>query len=153
MKMWPYNPGGQRRGDRIRRGLLCMRHVAQYIKYLQSSICTHRIVYSHILIHRIISAFGVFINRFQVPDHILWDWSALRGVNRCGRPKQATSCCGDRSDIGCWRSRSCCVTLYRATFMGRGRDWLSEHAWLSVERLWDVTNMLRRTSQTRKNRI
>ena len=99
-----------------------MRHVAQYIKYLQSSICTHRIVYSHILIHRIISAFGVFINTLQVPDHIPWDWSALRGVNRCGRPKQATSCCGDRSDISCWRSRSCCVTLYRTTVVGRGTD-------------------------------
>ena len=28
-----------------------MRQVAQYIKYLQSSICTHRTVYSYILIN------------------------------------------------------------------------------------------------------
>ena len=25
-------------------------------------------------------------------------------VNRCGRPKQETNCCADRSDIGRWRS-------------------------------------------------
>ena len=37
--------------------------------------------------------------------------------------------------------------------MGRGSDWLSEHAWLSVERLWDIVNMLRRASQTKKNRF
>ena len=79
---------------------------------------------------------------------MIFPGSALRGVNRCGRPKQETSCCGDRSDIGCWRSRSCCVISYRATFVGRGIDWLPEHAWLSVERLWNVTNMLRRASQT-----
>ena len=50
-------------------------------------------------------------------------------------------------------SRSCCVMLYRATFVGRGRYWLSEHAWLSVEQSCDVTNMLRRASQTKKKRI
>ena len=71
----------------------------------------------------------------------------------CGVLLFCSSCCGDRSDIGSWRSRSCCVILYRATFVGRGRDRLSEHAWLSVERLWDVTNMLRRANQTTKNRI
>ena len=59
-------------------------------------------------------------------------------LNRCGRPKQKTSCCADRSDIGRWHSCTCCVILYRATFVGRGRDWLSEHAWLSFERSWDV---------------
>ena len=50
-----------------------------------------------------------------------------------------TSCCADRSDIG--------------AFVGRDSDWLSEHAWPSVKRLWDVTNMLRRASQTTKGRI
>ena len=37
-----------------------MRQIAQYIKYLQSSKCTHRTVYSYKLIHMIISAFGVY---------------------------------------------------------------------------------------------
>ena len=57
--------------------------------------------------------------------------------------RQETSCCADRSDIGRWRSSTCCVILDRATVVGRGRDWLSEHVWLSVERSWDVPIMLR----------
>ena len=56
----------------MRRGLLYMRQVAEYIKYLQSSICTHRAVYSYIIIHMIISAFGVFVNTCRLPDHIPW---------------------------------------------------------------------------------
>ena len=73
-----------------------MRNVAQYIKYLQSSICTHRTVYTYILIHMIISAFGVFVNTFRLPDHIPW-----ASTSRCEKkgPKQETSCCADRSDI------------------------------------------------------
>ena len=35
--------------------------------------------------------------------------------------RQETSCCADRSDIGCWRSSTCCVILDRATVVGRGR--------------------------------
>ena len=70
-------------------------------------------------------------------------------VNRCGRPKQETSCCADRSDIGRWRSSTCCVILYRATVVGCGRDLLSTHVWLSVERSCDVPIMLRGASQTR----
>ena len=50
-----------------------MRHVAEYITYLKSSICTHRAMYSHIIIHMIISAFGVFENTFRLPDDIPWD--------------------------------------------------------------------------------
>ena len=57
--------------------------------------------------------------------------------------RQETSCCADRSDIGRWRSSTCCVILDRATVVGRGRDWLSEHVWLSVERSWHVPIMLR----------
>ena len=49
-----------------------MRQVAQYIKYLQSSICTRRTVYSYTFIHIIISAFGVFINAVRLPDYIPW---------------------------------------------------------------------------------
>ena len=49
-----------------------MRQVAEYIKYLQSSICTHRAVYSYIIIHLTISAFGVFVNTFRLPDDIPW---------------------------------------------------------------------------------
>ena len=67
---------------------------------------------------------------------MIFPGSTLRGVNRCGWPKQETCCCADRSDIGSWRSRTCCVIFYRATVMGRGRDSLSEHGWLSVERSW-----------------
>ena len=37
--------------------------------------------------------------------------------------RQETSCCADRSDIGRWRSSTCCVILDRATVVGRGRDW------------------------------
>ena len=40
-------------GGCIRRGLLYKRQGAEYIKYLQSSICTHRTVYSYIIIHYI----------------------------------------------------------------------------------------------------
>ena len=47
-----------------------MRQVAEYIRYLKSSICTHRAVYSYIVAHMIISAFGVFVNTFRLPDHI-----------------------------------------------------------------------------------
>ena len=35
--------------------------------------------------------------------------------------------------------------------VGRGRDWLSAHVWLSVERSWDVPIMLRGASQTQKS--
>ena len=72
MKMWPYNPGGLWRGGRIRRGLLYICQDAEYIKHLKSSICTHRAVYSYIIIHMIISAFGVFVNTFRLPDDIPW---------------------------------------------------------------------------------
>ena len=44
----------------------------------------------------------MFVNTILLPDDI--PWSSLRGVNRCGRPKQEPSCCGDRSDIGRWRN-------------------------------------------------
>ena len=60
-----------------------MRQVAENIKYMQSSICTHRAVYSYIIIHMIISAFGVFVNTFRLPDDIPW-----KGVKRCGRNKR-----------------------------------------------------------------
>ena len=49
-----------------------MCQIAEYIKYLQSSICTHRAVYSYIIIHMTISAFGVFVNTFRLPDDIPW---------------------------------------------------------------------------------
>ena len=68
-------------------------------------------------------------------------------------PKQKPICCAGRSDIGRWRSRTCSVMLYRATVVGRGKDWLSAHVWLSGERLWYVPIMLRRASQTPKMRI
>ena len=66
--------------------------VADYIKYLQSPICTHRTdptVYSYIIKHVITSAFGVFVNTFQLPDRIPWV-----SISRCEkmRPKQETSC-------------------------------------------------------------
>ena len=66
-----------------------MRQVAQYIKYLQSSICTHRTVYSYKIIHMIISTFGVFINTIRLPDYIPWV-----STSRCEkmRPSQETSC-------------------------------------------------------------
>ena len=38
---------------------------------------------------------------------MIFPGSALRSVNKCGRQKQETSCCADRSDIGRWRSRTC----------------------------------------------
>ena len=72
-KMWPYNPGGRWRRGRIRRGLLYVRQVAEYIKYLKISICTHQAVYSFIIIiHMIISAVGVFVNTFRLSDEIPW---------------------------------------------------------------------------------
>ena len=49
-----------------------VRQVAECIKYLQSSICTHRAVYSYITIHMITSAFGVFVSTFGLPDDIPW---------------------------------------------------------------------------------
>ena len=49
------------------------------------------------------------------------------------RPKQETSCCAGRSDIGRWRSHTL-RNLYRATVTGRGRDWLLAHVWLAVHR-------------------
>ena len=53
-------------------GLLFMRQVGEYIKDLKSTICSHRAVYSCIIIHRIISVFGVFVNTFRLPDDIPW---------------------------------------------------------------------------------
>ena len=49
-----------------------MRQVADYIKYLKSSVCrrTHRAVYSYIIIHIIISAFGVFVITSRLADDI-----------------------------------------------------------------------------------
>ena len=64
--------------------------------------------------------------------------------------RKETSCCADRSDIGRWCSSTCCVILDRSTVKGRGRDWLSEHVWLSVERSWDVPIMLRRAGSNSK---
>ena len=58
--------------------------------------------------------------------------------------RQETSCCADRSDIGH------CVILDRATVVGRGRDSLFEHVWLSVERPWDVPIMLPRAGSNSK---
>ena len=49
-----------------------MRQVAKCIEYLQSSICTQLAVYSYIIIHMIISASGVFVNTFRLPDDIPW---------------------------------------------------------------------------------
>ena len=49
-----------------------MRQVAKNTQYLQSSICTHRAVYSYIIIHMIISTFGVFVSTFRLPDDIPW---------------------------------------------------------------------------------
>ena len=49
-----------------------MRQVAEYMKHLKSSICTHRAVYSYIIIYMIISAFGVFVNTILLPDDIPW---------------------------------------------------------------------------------
>ena len=79
MKMWPYNPGGRWPGGRIRRRLLYMHQVAECIKYLQSSVCTHRGVYSYIYIYiyiyiidMVISACGVFVNTILLPDDIPW---------------------------------------------------------------------------------
>ena len=159
--MCPYNPDGRWRGGRIRRRLLYIyasdcrvdKVSAMFNMYISRCVIIFIYIYIYIyIIHMVISACGVFVNTYH-DRSMIFPGSALRGVNRCGRPKQETSCCGDQSDIGCWRSRSCCVTLYLATFVGRGTDWQSEHAWLSVERSWDVTNMLRRASQTPKKRI
>ena len=65
--------------------------------YCICAICTHRAVYSYIIIHMIISALSVFVNTFRFLDHIPWV-----STSRCEklRPKQETSCCTDRSDIG-----------------------------------------------------
>ena len=72
-------------------------------------------------------------------------------VNRCGRPKQETSCCADRSDIGR-------QDMLRNFVPDDGRGaWqrLAVHArvTLSVEQSWDVPIMLRGASQTRKKRL
>ena len=61
------------------------------------------------------------------------------------RPKQETSCCADRSHIGRWRSSTCCVISYRATFVGRGRDWLSEH--VSIVRYADYVALSKSNSK------
>ena len=73
-------------------------------------------MYSYILIHMIISAFGVFVNTFRLPDHIPW-----ASTSRCEKkgPKQETSCCADRSDIGCCRSRR--SHMLRNVLPGDGR--------------------------------
>ena len=101
---------------------------------------TSRCAVVYIIIHMIISAFGVFVNTLRLPDHIPWV-----STSRCEtiRPKKETSFCADRSDICRWRSRTCYVMFYRATVVGRGRDWLSAHVWLSVERSRGVPIMLR----------
>ncbi len=127
-----------------------MLQVAEYIKCLQSSIFTHSAVYSYIIMHMTISAVGVFVNTFRFPDDIAWvNTSMCENM----RSKQETSCFADRSDIGRWRSGTCCVMLYQKMVMGRGRDWLSTHVWLLIERSWYVPITLRRACQTPKKRI
>ena len=110
-----YEESINRQGGHIRRGLLYMRQVTGYIKYLYISICTHRAVFSNThkdahtqthtdthrhtqthphththtththhthtpqthtphthththTIHMVISAFGVLVNMFRLPD-------------------------------------------------------------------------------------
>ena len=62
---------------------------------------------------------------------MIFPGSALRGVNRCGK-------------------RQVAALIEATSVVGRGRDWLPEHVWLSVERSWDVPIMLRRAGSNSK---
>ena len=79
---------------------------------------TSRCVVVYIIIRMISSAFGVFVNTFRLPDHISWV-----STPRCEtiRPKRDRFLRRSKR----WRSRTCYVMFYRATVVGRGRDWLS----------------------------
>ena len=149
MKVWPCNPGGRWRGGPYKKWTtVCASRCTVHIKYLQSSICTHRTVYSYILIHMIISAFGVFVNTFRLPDHIPW-----ASTSRCEKkgPKQETSCCADRSDIGCCRSsRSHMLRNVLPGDIRGARHWLSANLWLYIERSSDVPFMLHATPSPKK---
>ena len=133
MKVWPCNPGDRWRGGPYKTGTTAYAsRCTVHIKYLQSSICTHRTVYSYILIHMIISAFGVFVNTFRLPDHIPW-----ASTSRCEKkgPKQETSCCADWSDIGCCRSRRSHLLCNVLPGDGRGaRQRLTVSARVAVHR-------------------
>ena len=76
--------------------------VSTKFNYVHIALCI-RIYNNTTKIHMIISAFGVVVNTFRLPDRIPWI-----STSRCEkmRPKQETRCCADRSDIGRWRSHT-----------------------------------------------
>jgi hypothetical protein len=73
MKMWPYNPGGRWWGGPYKKGTtVCASSCRVYKVTAKFNMYTSRCVVVYIIIHMIISAFGVFVNTFRLPDHIPW---------------------------------------------------------------------------------